>query len=261
MTAACSCQVPDARIGAVAGGDDNIKITTPTDMFLAEQILFAGVGPQGHPVIDRIRYKAVAAVFGATSGLGLASAERLQELGWTVESASRANGVDVRDPAQVEAFLQGVHERHGRIDLVANFSGVLHVGKLVAMEQQKLEETLGVNLMGSINVSRAAHTHLSATKGHLVLISSSSYYRGRGDTAAYSASKAAVVNLTQALADEWAADGVTVSCIVPRRADTPMRRNAFPDEDQSGNLSPNAVADAIVDLHNRQQTGIIKHVY
>ncbi|MBP8931809.1 MAG: SDR family oxidoreductase [Paracoccus sp.] len=115
--------------------------------------------------------------------------------------------------------------------------------------------------MGSIVVSQASLPYLSETRGHLVLTSSSSYYRGRANTAAYSASKAAVVNLTQALAEEWAAEGVTVSCIVPRRADTPMRRNAFPDEDQGPNLKPEAVADAILELHQRNQTGIVRHVY
>lgn len=251
---------PSARIGAVEGDDKNVKITTPMDLFLAEQILYSGISTQIRRP-KRIKHKAIAAIFGASSGLGLAAAQRLRKLGWTVEGASRSTGVDVRDFKQVSKFLSTVHSDHSRIDLVANFAGVLYVGSLITMDIEHVEEILAVNLMGSINVSRASHKYLQKLKGHLVLTASSSYYRGRGQTAVYSASKAAVVNLTQALADEWLSDGITVSCIVPRRADTPMRRNAFPNENQCDSLNPETVADAIVDLHDRKQSGIVKHVY
>lgn len=251
---------PDVPVAAVDGHENNIKITSPLDMFLAEQLMYQGFNV-ANSAPERVSAKTVAVLFGGTSGLGQASAERLAELGWTVEVASRTTGVDIRDLPAVQGFLDQVRARHGRIDMVANFAGILQVGRLKDMEMAKIDEILSVNLMGSIVVSQASLPHLTETGGHLVLTSSSSYYRGRADTAAYSASKAAVVNLTQALADEWADHGVTVSCVVPRRADTPMRRNAFPDEDQSPNLKPEAVADAIVELHQKNQTGIVKHVY
>lgn len=251
---------PEARIAAVDGHENNIKITSPLDMFLAEQLMYAGALP-GTSGVDRVSSKTVAVLFGGTSGLGLASAERMRNLGWTVEVASRSTGVDIRDLDAVSGFLKAAHAKHGRIDLVANFAGILQVGKFSEMDLKTIDEVLSINLMGSIVVSQASLPFLSETKGHLVLTSSSSYYRGRAGTAAYSASKAAVVNLTQALAEEWSPHSVSVTCIVPRRADTPMRRNAFPDEDQAGNLRPEAVADAIVDLHQRNQTGVVKHIY
>lgn len=251
---------PEVEVAAVDGHENNIKITSPLDMFLAEQLMYQGFNiAQTAP--GRVSEKTVAVLFGGTSGLGQASAERLAELGWTVEVASRGTGVDIRDLPAVQGFLDQIRAKNGRIDMVANFAGILQVGRLQDMDLAKIDEILSINLMGSIVVSQASLPYLSETRGHLVLTSSSSYYRGRADTAAYSASKAAVVNLTQALADEWSEHGVTVSCVVPRRADTPMRRNAFPDEDQSTNLKPEAVADAIVELHQKNQTGIIKHVY
>lgn len=251
---------PELRIAAVDGHENNIKITSPLDMFLAEQILYSGMSLQP-PKPMQVSEKTVAVLFGGNSGLGLASADRLRELGWTVESASRSTGVDVRDLQKVKEYLAEVRAKHGRIDMVANFAGILQVGRLDRMELAMIDEIMSVNLMGSIIVSQASLPHLSETKGHLVLTSSSSYYRGRAETAAYSASKAAVVNLTQALAEEWTPQGITVTCIVPRRADTKMRRNAFPDEDPTQNLSPNAVADAIIELYAKQQTGIVKHIY
>ena len=185
----------------------------------------------------------------------------MRNFGWTVEVASRSTGVDIRDLNAVRNFLQKIHEHHGRIDLIANFAGILQVGRLEDMDISTIDEILSINLMGSIIVSQASFPYLSETQGHLVLTSSSSYYRGRANTAAYSASKAAVVNLTQALAEEWVAQSITVSCIVPRRADTPMRRNAFPNEDQGDNLKPEAVADAIIELHQKNQSGIVRHIY
>ena len=251
---------PDVRIAAVDGHENNIKITSPLDMFLAEQLLFSGFSTGSKTELVRQGHT-VAVIFGGTSGLGLASAERMRELGWQVEVASRSTGVDVRDLEGVRAFLDSVQERHGHIDLIANFAGVLHVGRVEEMDLDTIDELLSINVMGSFVVSQVGLGYLAPTQGHLVLTSSSSYYRGRAGSAAYSASKAAVVNLTQALADEWADEGVAVSCLVPRRADTVMRRTAFPDEDPSVNLKPEAVAEAMIELYQKGQSGVIRHVY
>jgi 2-C-methyl-D-erythritol 4-phosphate cytidylyltransferase len=251
---------PDNPIAAVDGHDDNIKITSPLDMFLAEQLIYMGKAKATlRPTL--VERKSVAVLFGGSSGLGLATAQRLGDLGWQVEVASRSNGVDVRHEDAVAKFLATAEEKHGRIDLVINFAGLLRIGRLDEMSLQQIEEVVATNLMGSFVIARASQPYLQKTRGHLMLTSSSSYYRGRENSAAYSASKAAVVNLTQALADEWNEDGITVSCIVPRRADTPMRRNAFPNEDQASNLKPERVADAVVDLYLNQTTGMIKHIY
>jgi NAD(P)-dependent dehydrogenase (short-subunit alcohol dehydrogenase family) len=203
----------------------------------------------------------VALVIGDTSGLGLVVKEALQKSGWRVYGASRANNVDVRDFAAVARRMDEVERDAGKIDVVANFAGVLHVGSLHSTEPQALDETIAVNLVGSINVARASFHHLRKTKGQLILCSSSSYFRGRKDTAAYSASKAAVVNLTQALAEEWGEHQIAVSCIVPRRANTPMRRKAFPNEDPALCMRPENVAIATEELLKRRQSGLIKHVY
>lgn len=251
---------PDRPIAVVDGHEDNIKITTPLDMFLAEQLLYTGRA-RALAEDEATAQDAVAVLFGGNSGLGLATRERLRQLGWQVEVASRSVGVDVRDPKAVSDFLREVEARHGHIDVVANFAGVLRIGRLDEMELEQIDEVVSTNLMGSFVVSRCSRPFLKKTRGHLILTSSSSYYRGRGNSAAYSASKAAVVNLTQALADEWSSDDITVSCVVPRRADTPMRRQAFPNEDQQDNLRPGKVADAVAQLCLSRITGLIKHVY
>lgn len=251
---------PEVKIAVVDGHENNIKITSPLDMFLAEQLMYTGHNEEPQSP-ERVQEKTVAVLFGGTSGLGFATAQRMSSLGWTVEVASRSTGVDIRDLDAVRGFLEQTKNTHGRIDLIANFAGILQVGRLEEMDLATIDEVLSINLVGSILVSQASLPYLAATRGHLVLTSSSSYYRGRANTAVYSASKAAVVNLTQALAEEWVQQGVSVSCVVPRRADTPMRRNAFPEEDQAANLKPERVADTILELHQKNQTGIVRHVY
>lgn len=251
---------PRARIAAIEGSDTNLKITRMVDLFLAEQLLYLG---EAHGIaLERPPLtNPTAVVVGDTSGLGLIVKERLEQKGWRIFGASRSMGVDVRNQAAVEKNFSDVAAQVGKIDMVANFAGVLHVGRLNDADADAIDEVVSTNLLGSINVARSAYPHLQQTKGQLVLCSSSSYFRGRRDTAAYSASKAAVVNLTQALADEWRDDGIAVGCIVPRRADTPMRQKAFPDEDPALRMRPELVADAMEEMLATRHPGQIKHVY
>jgi len=200
-------------------------------------------------------------ILGASSGLGLASVEAIEAEKWRVFAGSRSTGVDITSEASVEAFLKSVEDQAGPIDAVVNYAGILNVGTFSAMPDHEIDELIDVNLNGSINVARASLPYLKRSSGQLVLVASSSYYRGRGGTAVYSATKAAVVNLTQALAEEWVEDKVAVSCIVPRRADTPMRRKAFPDEDPRTCMSASTVATGLITLLTQRQSGMIKHIY
>ena len=113
---------------------------------------------------------------------------------------------------------------------------------------------------GSLNVAQCAHAPLKASHGMLLQFSSSSFTRGRADYSAYSACKAAIVNLTQALSDEWRDDGIRVNCIVPGRTDTGMRRSNFEGEDQRTLLSPYEVALASAKLLSSSDTGVIARV-
>ena len=70
-----------------------------------------------------------------------------------------------------------------------------------------MQETIDVNLTGTPNVAVGAYPHLAESQGSLTVFASSSFTRGRAQYVAYSASKAAVVNLAQGLAEEWADEG------------------------------------------------------
>lgn len=252
---------PGSLIGLVEGSETNIKITHPTDLFLAEQFIQSGQVGNNDVGSSKLIDKLNVVIFGATSGLGLATKDELETLGVSVFEASRSTGVDISDYNQVCSFLDGLKDNGVTINAILNFSGLLKIEKLHDMSIEDVHHLIGTNYIGSINVAKASYLHLKDAGGQLVMVSSSSYYRGRADYSVYSSSKSAVVNLTQALAEEWAEDNIQVNCIVPRRSNTPMRWNAFPDEDRATLLKPEQVAAEVIKLLKSTNTGMICHVY
>jgi ribitol-5-phosphate 2-dehydrogenase (NADP+) / D-ribitol-5-phosphate cytidylyltransferase len=104
-------------------------------------------------------------------------------------------------------------------------------------------------------IAQVFFPHLERTRGSLLLFTSSSYTRGRSGYSLYSSAKAAVVNLTQALADEWGETGVRVNCVNPERTGTPMRTKAFGDEPPDSLLESARVARASLDVLLSDGTG------
>ena len=138
----------------------------------------------------------------------------------------RSLGLDVRDYADVAAHVEAAAAQIGGIDHVVCTAGVLRIGPRHGPEPADLAEVIDVNLTGTLNVARAAHPHLRRAAGSLTVFASSSFTRGRPDYVAYSASKAAVVNLAQGLAEEWCDDGDSRQRGQPRadrHADAPAR--------------------------------------
>jgi 2-C-methyl-D-erythritol 4-phosphate cytidylyltransferase len=126
--------------------------------------------------------------------------------------------------------------------VVVNSAGLLKTGPLVDQTSEDISAQILVNLMGAAWIAKWSHEPLKATKGMLLNFASSSYTRGRADHVIYGATKAAIVNLTQGLSEEWAADGIRVNCIIPGRTDTEMRRSNFQTEAQETLSNPYQVA-------------------
>lgn len=247
--------VPGARVLAVAGDEVNLKITTRIDLVLADRMLqMRTVAPEdpgpSHSLSDARLY-----VVGGTNGIGLGIADEARRQGARVEVDGRSMGLDVRDYLEVAGHVDAAAARLGGLDHVIVTAGVLRIGPVMDTDPADLAEVIDVNLTGTLNVARASYRHLRASSGSLTVFTSSSFTRGRPDYVAYSASKAAVVNLAQGLAEEWSDDGVRVNAISPERTDTPMRRRAFPDESRSGMLSTEEVAAATLRLIGSDLTG------
>lgn len=263
FTATDDCTVvhrylPELPIIVVPGSDANIKITVPIDILLADRLFQLRSQPSGASGVaaPAALADAVVVVFGGGSGIGAEVARQLEAGGARVVCHSRTQtGVFVEDRQCVRRALAEAAARYGRIDHVVLTAGVLTIGELVDLSDEQLQHDVGVNLMAPLIVAQEAHPHLAASTGSLLFYSSSSYTRGRARYTVYSATKAAVVNLTQALADEWAADGIRVNCVSPSRTATPMRTRAFGVEDEGSLVQSSAVARASLGVLSSDSTG------
>ena len=233
-----------ADVYVVEGDVENIKITYPSDIYMADRLfqIRSSVYPEQQN-LDYIKDK-ILVIFGGTSGIGECTANLAKNFGAKVFVASDSTGCDVRDYSKVENFLKKVYAETKRIDYVVNTAGILRMGKLDERNIEDIQADIDINYKGSINVAKAAIPYLIESKGSMQVYASSSYTRGRALYATYSSTKAGVVNLAQALAEELADDGVSVNVINPERCATPMRFKAFGKEPEESLLSPEKVAEA-----------------
>lgn len=245
--------LPDVPIFVVEGSEQNLKITHPIDVFIADK-LFQLSSHRAPPSLDPADYTReltgkTAVVLGGSYGIGADIAALLQSFGASVFAYSRSlNDVHVERSADITRALRDAHGKAGRIDYVILTAGVLHRGPLAESDPETVAQAIGVNYLAPVDVARQSFAYLRETRGQLLLFTSSSYTRGRQDYSIYSSTKAAVVNLTQALAEEWAPAGVGVNCVNPERTSTPMRTAAFGREPAGSLLSSQAVALTSVDV-------------
>lgn len=252
--------LPDEPIHVVTGDEQNMKVTQPVDIFLADKLFQLASGEAPGSLSEREYSERLAGrtvvVFGGAYGIGADIATLADRYGANVLRFSRsATGTYVERESDVRAALERAYRETGRIDHVVNTAGVLRIGPLADAEPAVIDEAVQVNYLAPIHIARAAHQYLARTGGQLLLFTSSSYTRGRADYSLYSSTKAAVVNLAQALADEWAPDGIGVNCVNPERTRTPMRTNAFGEEPPETLLSSEAVARVSVDVLLSTLTG------
>lgn len=256
--------LPEVEVKAVRGSEHNMKITYPLDMFLADR-MFQLESTSPWEDVDGSALEAlrdtVLVVFGGSYGIGRSLIDLAVAFGARVWSFSRSEtGTDIRDPTKIESALRDVHDAAGRIDHVVNAAALLTKGPLVEMSISGIEEQIDVNYRSPALIARAAFPYLRASRGHLLMFTSSSYTRGRAEYSLYSSTKAAVVNLTQALSDEWAALGVKVNCINPERTSTPMRFRNFGYEPEETLLSAESVARNALHVLTSSMTGQVVDV-
>jgi 2-C-methyl-D-erythritol 4-phosphate cytidylyltransferase len=252
--------LPDVPITVVRGEEHNMKITQPIDVFIADKLFQIGstVAPSPTSIEEyhELLSGKVMVVLGGSYGIGGDICEMARGFGATVSSFSRSQtGTDVSEAADIRKALAEAHAAHGRIDYVVLTAGILNRGRLADVPMEEIIQGIKVNYFAPVLTARFAHEYLAQTGGQLVFFTSSSYTRGRADYSVYSSTKAAVVNLTQALADEWSSDGIRVNVINPERAGTPMRTKAFGKEPEGSLLSSRAVALTTIDVLLSSLTG------
>jgi 2-deoxy-D-gluconate 3-dehydrogenase len=196
----------------------------------------------------------VALVTGTGTGIGQATAlalaaagahvagtelpNRLHAAAETARSAAREYGVetvalplDVTRNEQIAACVAEVMERFGRVDILVNNAGVNRLQAAVEITEETWDHILGVNLKGTFFMAQAVgRTMIARRRGAIVNIASKMGVGGYHLRAAYCASKAGVVNLTRALAVEWARYGIRVNCVGPTFVESATNATLFQEE-------------------------------
>lgn len=187
-------------------------------------------------LLDRFRLDGqVAVITGGAGGLGKAAAALFVEAGASVvitdrdgaaaEAAAKAIGgacrpavLDVTDEADVARVVDGIVAADGRIDVLLNNAGIAIRRPTTELSLDDWNRVLAVNLTGMFLSARAAARHMiAAGSGAIVNTASIMGLSGGGlyPNISYQATKGAVVNMTRALAVEWAPHGIRVNAVAP----------------------------------------------
>jgi meso-butanediol dehydrogenase/(S,S)-butanediol dehydrogenase/diacetyl reductase len=182
----------------------------------------------------------VVIVTGGGSGIGAAAAERFAEEGGKVVLAGRTlnkleaqaaaiggrnvrcRATDVGVQSEVEALIGYTVGEFGRLDVLVNNAGFGGLGRVTQIEPDSWHAQFAANVDSVFYGCRAAIPHLAKTKGSIVNVASVSGTAADYGQNAYNAAKAAVINLTRAIAIDHAADGIRVNAVSPGLIATPM---------------------------------------
>ena len=158
-------------------------------------------------------------------------------------------GVDLTNADATQAALDKVVAAHGGIDVLVNVAGGFTWETLEGGSLDSWAKMQAMNLMTNATITKLALPALKAAEqGRIVNIGAGAAVKAGMGMGAYTASKAGVHKLTEALAEELGGTGVTVNAILPSIIDTPTNRADMPDADFSQWVLPQAIADVILFL-------------
>ena len=212
----------------------------------------------------------VVIVTGSVGNLGLVTAQVLQKAGAKTVLVDRSNerlhenypdlinspdhlmagGVDLANPDSLATMVQTALAQFGKIDCLVNTVGAWRGGKPAhEMDLGDWDFLFGVNVRTTLLCCRAVIPQmLRQGRGTIVNVSSRDGLQGSAGYSAYSASKSAVLRLTESMAAELKTSNINVNCIMPGTIDTPQNRKAIPNADFSKWVAPEAIADVILFL-------------
>jgi 3-oxoacyl-[acyl-carrier protein] reductase len=195
----------------------------------------------------------VAFVTGASQGIGRACALLLAESGAKVVAASRNQEqlqslaqeaarttgdetrvlpvpMDAAQEAEIVAAFEKAEAAFGKVDILVNNAGITRDGLMLRMKRQDWDEVLSTNLTGYfLCIQQALFGMIRRRRGRIINVSSVVAYMGNAGQANYVASKAGILGLTRALAQEVASRNVTVNAVAPGFIDTAMTGKMTPE--------------------------------
>jgi NAD(P)-dependent dehydrogenase (short-subunit alcohol dehydrogenase family) len=178
----------------------------------------------------------VAAIDHAASQIP-ATAERI-ELG----------GVDLTDPAQAKKAIDATAAHFGRLDVLINIAGGFAFEAVAEGDPRTWQRMYALNVLTALNASQAAIPHLATSgAGRIVNVGAIGALQAGAGMGAYTASKAGVHRLTEALAAEWKGK-ITVNAVLPSTIDTAANRASMPKADFGKWVTPQELADVMLFL-------------
>ncbi|MEZ5980074.1 MAG: SDR family NAD(P)-dependent oxidoreductase [Planctomycetota bacterium] len=224
------------------------------------------------------RNSRLALVTGASSGIGEATARLLASEGYRVALLARRRErleavarelpdvgggehlvlpCDVTEPAEVATAFAQVRADFGRLDLLVNDAGMGYRARVVELEDDLVRRVFATNVEGLLRACREAYPLLVASERAVVVnVSSVVGRRGIPGQAVYSASKAAVCSIGEALRLEWAEERIRVCTLNPALTttgffDAQPNPAGLPQPDMSGSVTPESVAREVLELDRR----------
>ena len=191
-------------------------------------------------------------ITGAARGIGAACAEKFASLGYnlvlnyrtseeqalTLAQTLKQNGAeilcvcaDVSDKSAVESLFAQAEVAFGQVDILINNAGISQIKMLCDVTEADWRQMFAVNMDSAYLCSKRALCAMVTQKwGRIIQISSMWGICGASCEVPYSASKAALIGFTKALAKELAPSGITVNALAPGFIDTPMNHNVSPED-------------------------------
>jgi len=145
---------------------------------------------------------------------------------------------DVSDKSQVDAMVALIIKDFGQIDILVNNAGIWKHNPIDGMTEERLKETININLLGSFYTIMAVIPYMKKRKsGVIINISSTAGQRGEAFHSPYAATKSGVIGLTKSLAPELVKDNIRVNCVAPGWVDTDMSRPSLESDEAEEVLS------------------------
>lgn len=214
----------------------------------------------------------VAIITGGAGGIGSATArlmtsrgaqvavadidsERAEELAGELDGAI-AIALDLEDEASTQDMVSTAVQHFGRLDILHNNAALLgpeiaqNDGNVEAMDTALWDRTYAVNVRGTMIACRSALPHLRESRGNVVNTVSNLALQGHMIQAAYSSSKAAIIQMTRAIAASHGKAGVRCNAVAPGMTMTPALREAFPPP----------LREAVEDETLRDQLGVAEDI-
>lgn len=220
-----------------------------------------------------------ALITGGSRGIGYATAELFAQKGWDVALCSRSAaqaelaakriaestkninilgiGADVGNAKDIENLFLSVDKKFGRLDALVNNAAVIHLGNALTLSDADFLDMMNINVIGVARCCRQAFQRMK-NGGSIVNISSIAGIQGTEKFPnfwGYTASKFAVVGLTEGLAVEGKPLGIRVNCVAPGATDTEMLHKAAPG--LKADAQPQDIARIVYYLCDGKESGIL----